>query len=278
MKILANSFGISERIDELINNLEEMENTKCEGCGEVELSKASFITPFSILPLAIYAIDNNLKINCTETGYDVCSYLDTIGFPNGVTELPSNTKRYLPITKMPPIEENNLLGEYEDRILSQVNANGFWFKTSLKYLTSELVNNVNEHAKIDHYWILAQYYPYKNTCEIVMADCGIGYKKSYEGTEFEVQTDSEAIENALEGKSSKSAKLNSPERGKGIPTIANMYVNGFGGKLIILSGNSMIYYKKNEKRHFKLNAKWNGSLVAINFNLKTIDPLKYVDI
>jgi len=278
MKLLANPFGISERIDELINNLEELENAKIKGSRKVVLSRAKFITPLSILPIAVYAIDNELQINCTEENYDVCSYLDTIGFPNGVTELPSKTKRYLPITKIPPVEENNLLGEYEDRILSQVNADGFSFKTSLKYLTSELVNNVNEHAKIDHYWIMAQHYPQKNTCEIVMADCGIGYKKSYRGTDFEVDTDREAIENALEGKSSKSARLHSPERGKGIPSIANMFVNGYGGKLIIISGNSMIYYRKNEKKAIELNSYWNGSLVAINFNLKTINPLKYVDI
>lgn len=278
MNILANSHGISDRIKELISNLEEMEKAKNNEIREVALAEANFITPFSILPLAVYAMDNRLKINCKERGYDVCRYLETIGFPNGVTELPANTKRYLPITKLPPIEENNLLGEYEERILSQVQTEGNWFKNSLKYLTSELVNNVNEHAKIDHYWILAQYYPFKNTCEIVMADCGIGYKKSYDGTKFEAKTHREAIENALEGKSSKSAKLEMSERGKGIPTIANMYVNGFGGKLVILSGNSIIYYKKGKKIPHKLNATWNGALVAINFNLKTINPMDYVDV
>jgi hypothetical protein len=278
MELLA-TFGISQRIEELISNLEELEKAKFRGLREIELSRAGFITPFSILPLVVYAINNKLKINCTEDDYDVCSYLDTIGFPNGVTELPSKTKRYLPITKLPPIEENNLLSEYEDRILSQVNTHDCSFKTSLKYLTSELVNNVNEHANIDHYWILAQYYPVKNTCEIAMADCGIGYKKSYVGTDFEVDTDLEAIENALEGKSSKSARLHISERGKGIPSIVNLFVNGYGGNLIIVSGTSMVYYRKNEKTHLSLKSYWNGSLVVINFDLKTIkNPLQYVDI
>lgn len=276
MKLIANPFGISERIAELIENLEELERAKLERTREVELSTAKFITPLSILPIAVYAVNNKIKINCTEKNYNICSYLDTIGFPNGVTELPTKTKGYLPITKMPPIEENNVLSKYEDNILSQMNTKDLSFKTSLKYLTSELVNNVSEHADIDHYWFLAQYYAPNKTCEIIITDCGIGYKNSYKGTKFEVDTDKEAIENALEGRSSKSAKAHSLERGKGIPSITNMFVNGYGGKIIIVSGKDMIYYRKNEKKDININSYWNGSLVAINFNLKTINPLEYV--
>src|SRR5450756_2443359 len=102
--------------------------------------------------------------------------------------------------------------------------------------------------------------PKNNTCEIVLADCGIGYKNSYEGTEFEVETDRDAIINAMEGKSSKSAKAKMKERGKGIPSIANLFVNGYGGKLIIISGESIMYYKSNERKELKLKSKWQGSL------------------
>lgn len=281
MRLQANRYGISERIHEIIRNLAELETAKLEGASEVELSEVKFVTPLSILPLAVYANDNKIRIDCTDNkNSDPCSYLETIGFQEGVTELNRSGKRYLPITKLPPREDNNLLGEYEDIILSQANTvEGMWFKTSLKYLTSELVNNVNEHANIDHYWLLAQYYehPHK-TCEIVMADCGIGYKNSYKGTEFEVKTDAEAIENALEGRSSKSARSKVRERGKGIPSIANMFVNGFGGKLIIMSGKSIIYYKPNEKKELQLDSCWKGALVGINFNLKPIEPLKFVDV
>lgn len=282
MELRANRFGISDRVIELVENLVELENAKLDGASEVELSEVKFVTPLSILPLAVYANQNKIKINCTDTeNNDPCSYLNTIGFQEGVTELSKGAKRYLPITKLPPIEENSVLGEYEDRILAQASTvQGLWFKTSLKYLTSEIVNNVNEHARIDHYWILAQYYEYSHnkTCEIIMADCGIGYKKSYVGTEFEVASDKEAIENAIEGKSSKSAKAKSNARGKGIPAILNLFVNGFGGKLIIMSGNSLIYYKPKEKKELETTPFWQGALVAISFNLKPIEPLLYVDV
>ncbi len=280
MKLLANNFGISGRITELISNLKELESAKVLGISKVILSRAKFITPLSILPLVVYANQNKIEIDCTEKDNNVCSYLSTIGFPKGMTNLSPQTKHYLPITKMPPIEENTVLNEYEDRILAQSSmGEDTSFITSLKYLTSELVNNVNEHAQIGHYWLLAQYYERPNkTCEIVIADCGIGYKKSYKGTEFEVKTDKKAIENALEGKSSKSAKAKSKERGKGLPSIANMFVNGYGGKLIIISGKSMIYYKPKEKRVIGLKSYWRGSLIGINFNLKSIDVYKFLDV
>jgi len=269
------SYGIFNRIEELIDNLEELENAVLSGDKYVELQEVNFITPLSILPLAIYSCQNNIFINCTEISYSINNYLETICFPQGLTELPTQQKRYLPITRLPPVEENAVLGRYEDSILSQTAECDCItsFRNSLKHLTSELVNNVNEHAKIDHYWLLAQYYKNNNTCEIVLADCGIGYRESYVNTEFEVDNDTDAIINALEGKSSKKKPK---ERGYGIPTIENLFVNGYGGKLVIISGNSGIYYKKDERTKFDLKSYWQGSLVGINFNLKTVDFYRYI--
>ena len=159
MKIQANRYGISERLKELVANLEELEYTKQNEIPVVELSKAKFITPLSILPLAVYAYHNNIDILCLEDDDDVCSYLETIGFPNGLTELPKTIKGYLPMTRLPPVEDNKILGLYEDNILSQAQASEEirGLKNGLKYLTSELVNNVNEHAKAMEYWLLAHW-------------------------------------------------------------------------------------------------------------------------
>ncbi|MCW4017379.1 MAG: hypothetical protein NWF00_01635 [Candidatus Bathyarchaeota archaeon] len=280
MEIQAKPFGISERLDEVANNLAEMEKALLKGKREVELSTVKFVTPLSILPLTVYANHNGLTVNCTEDPTrDACSYLDTIKFQQGVTCLPNNEKHYLPITKLPPFENDNVLGQYEERILSQANIqHAGWYKNNVKYLTSELVNNVNEHAKIDHYWILAQYYQGSNskTCEIVIADNGIGYKESYDGTAFEVETDAQAIKNALDGKSSKSAKKKSNARGTGIPNIANLFLRGYGGKLIIMSGDSIIYYKGDKRKEILIDAYWRGAVVCINFNVKDVNMYNYI--
>jgi len=266
MELEAKPFGISDRIDELISNLAEMEKAKFQEAQEVELSRVNFVTPLSILPLAVYANDNGLAINCTDrVNYNPCSYLGTIGFQFGVTEFSKTDKRYLPITKLSTKEDNELLGQYEERILSQTNLE----RVVLKHLTSELVNNVNEHAQVDQYWLLAQYYQQpRPIIEIVLADCGIGYKNSYKGTNFEVTNDTDAIINALEGRSSKT-ELNG--RGFGIPSLVKIFVNTLGGKLIIMSGKSLIYYKPDEKRELKLKSYWQGALVGINFSPKAIN-------
>ncbi len=121
MKLQAKPFGISDRLDELVNNLSEMHNALQNGENEVDLSSVKFVTPLAILPLAVYANNNGIKINCTEDPYvDACSYLDTIGFQNGVTEFQKIDKRYLPITKLSTSERSKLLGEYEERMLSQM--------------------------------------------------------------------------------------------------------------------------------------------------------------
>jgi anti-sigma regulatory factor (Ser/Thr protein kinase) len=266
-------YGISQRIDELAQNLRELDDVLHKGKGHADLCKAEFVTPLSILPLAVFASHNRMKITCSEEDYNIQSYLDTIGFPKGFEELPSDEKRYLPITRLPPIEQNKVLGKYEDLILEIAGSEEYAssFKLSLKHLTSELVNNVNEHANIDHYWLLAQYWekPHR-TCEIVIADCGIGYKQSYEGTKYEVKSDKEAIINALEGKSSKKENL----RGYGIPTIARVFVQGYGGKLVIMSGKSIVYDKQGQRKVRKLKSHWQGALVGINFNLKKIEFYK----
>jgi hypothetical protein len=148
-------------------------------------------------------------------------------------------------------------------------------KTTLKYFTSEIINNVNEHAKIDNCWILAQYYSKPNkTCEIIIADCGIGYKKSYEGTKYQVTNDKDAIINALEGKSS---KTDWEGRGNGIRSISKLCVNGFGGKLVIISGNAAVYYKQGQRKEIEMESYWNGALVGINFIPKDINIYKFID-
>jgi hypothetical protein len=274
VEIRANHFGISDRLDELAKNLSEMENARLNGESEVELSKVEFATPLAVLPLAVYGNHHGLSVNCTEDpNCNACRYLRTIQFPGGVTRLPSHIKQYLPITQLPPAEGNQVLSDYEEEILSQADIQSSKYKDTIKFLTSELANNVLEHAKIDHYWILAQYYelPHNRTCEIVIADAGIGYRKSYEDTEFKVATDAEAIQNALLGKSSKSAKKKSNERGQGIPSIAR-FLRHYSGKLIIMSGTSLMYYKRHTEKKIDLDY-WNGSIVCINFDVKDMDIL-----
>jgi hypothetical protein len=113
----------------------------------------------------------------------------------------------------------------------------------------------------------------------VIADNGIGYKKSYENTEFKAETDAKAIQNAIEGKSSKEAKRKSNVSGFGIRHIAKTFIDGFKGKLIIISGKSIQYYKENKEnasKEIELPLGWPGSVVCINFDAKDINAMDYM--
>lgn len=285
-------FGISERLKELVNNLSELDRARLNNQSEVKLHAERTATPLAVLPLATYA--NHYKITISLTGDsndDVCSYLDAIAFPLGVTDLQSIEGYHLPIARRPADEDDLILSEYRDMILSKVttadaNATNIdRFKFSVNTMTTELVNNVLEHSFVDHYHVLAQYYHHATNkpCEIVIADNGRGYKASYEDSRYKVESDAEAIQNALEGNSSQSFIDNAWDRGAGIPIIKNMFVNGVNGKLVIMSGNAILYYKggMTKAREILLPLSLVGSIVCVNFNvntLKYVDPVPYLDV
>lgn len=52
MKIRANPYGITDRINELIDNLHELEDAKNDGMPVVDLCHAEFIKPFSFYLLS----------------------------------------------------------------------------------------------------------------------------------------------------------------------------------------------------------------------------------
>ncbi|MEN3052014.1 MAG: hypothetical protein ABC596_09420 [Candidatus Methanosuratincola petrocarbonis] len=251
----------------MIENLKELSSK--QHSEEAVIDCAEWVSPLSLLPIAVYANNNGIKVRCLEINPEIRKYLYIIGFPYG-KELSITDKRYLPITKLSCLEDSPL-SDYERRILDACGKESLSLLNAIKYLTSELEDNVKQHAGVDHYWILAQYWSKTNTCEIAMADVGIGYKESYKGTKFEVQTDLEAIYNALEGRSSKPSN----ERGAGIPTIVKMFTEGYGGKVVIMSGNALVYYKKDEVKEYNLDFSWKGAFVGINFPVKQIEIEKY---
>lgn len=288
MRIQANPYGITERIYEVIDNLKELEDAKNDGMSTADICRADFIKPFSVLPIAVYANNNDINITYSEGKQDIQSILNTIRFQKGVTGLPDGIDRtYLPIMTLPVNKENDVLYYYEECIISRANASQrlSGFNDVLRYLTGELESNIIQHSKIDHYWLLAQYYDAPNkTCELVMADTGIGYRESYRSTPYEVETDREAIINALEGKSSKYSKERfkgmgvETQRGTGLRSIVNLCMNGLGGKLVIMSGDSIVYYKSNQERKIiPLKSNWKGSLVALNFNVKSVNHSTYTN-
>ena len=252
-----------------------MNRAKRAGRNAVDLHEVEWIYPISFLPMVVYANHNNISINCYEENYsiDICNYLNSICFPEGTTKLSGVHKNYLPITRLACTTGNDILTKYEDRMIEKVdreNRNPFLY--SLKYLTSELESNVREHARVKDYWIFSQYWSASRTCEIAICDTGIGYRASYVGTPFEVPRHIDAIINALAGKSSKSPQ----ERGAGIPSIVNMFIEGYKGEMIMMSGDALLYLHQGEDMGYRLGLSWEGSFVGLRFVLKGINIYDYL--
>jgi len=255
-------------------NLKRMEDLRKSGEDRIGLKIAKWVTPMGLLPLSVYADTHGIHIDASGNRPDVCSYLDTICFPEGTSDPVHHGRTYLPITRLSCTRDDETLTRYEDMILWRIRDRKIRrsFRNSLKYLTTEMVTNVREHAGVERYWISAQYWPATETCEIAIADAGRGYRESYRGTRHEVSNHWEAIRNAVMGISSK----DDVERGTGIPGTVNLFCQGYGGELVLMSGDALLHMTENMSDFYRLRTEWQGAFIDLRFKLKEINTLAYL--
>jgi hypothetical protein len=233
-----------------------------------------WVTPFSLLPLAVYASRLRMRISYGRNKSEVKGYLRNIRFPKGVNRIDSLSSTYLPLSRLSVESGDEYLTRYEDRIIGKVMDEKvrMSFQNSLKYLTSETVTNIKEHAQVDDYWLLAQYWPASETCEIAIADSGVGYLGSYRGTAYEVDTHEEAIKNVIHGCSSK----DDVERGTGIPGMIKIFCEGYKGCVVIMTGDRLLYIEEENSDFYELDFNWDGVFVGIRFKLGIVNALAYL--
>lgn len=153
----------------------------------------------------------------------------------------------------------------------------------IKYILSELVRNVLEHAHAENGAIVAaQYYKKSNTIKIGITDTGIGIKKTINQS-HSAPTDLEAIRLALTpGITGTTRRLGGTEQNAGaglffIKSIAKVNKDFF----LIYSGNAMYKLLKSKSKNIRLYADpfkdrhsaredlpyWKGTVVGIDINL-----------
>lgn len=155
---------------------------------------------------------------------------------------------------------------------------------SIRYIFSELVRNVLEHAESGNGAILcAQYYTKSNTIRIGIVDTGIGIKKSINRA-YRTETDLDAIKLALmPGITGTTKRGGGSEQNAGaglffIKSMAHVNRNFF----IIYSGNGLYkLLKRNPERTLRLSADpnldrhsekdalpyWQGTVVGVDISL-----------
>lgn len=248
--------SINQELLELYKTLKELKWKKVD----FDLSNWKWVSPFFTTALAAYIKQTNSKVVTLATDPKISNYLETIGFPLGATIPSVNLSTFIPISilqKDQPDQREKMTTQFLQIINTVLNpAPGS--ANALSYPVAELIDNVFEHSKKDFGFIFGQYYKSKNFLEICICDTGRGIAGSYFQEEGLQLSDTEAIQKALAGDSTKSS-----ERGYGIRTSIKVVCEGLGGQFCLLSGNSFVIANSTQQyiSHFP-DFSWKGTIIT----------------
>ncbi len=263
----------------LLEALEQIGEVHPEDELIIDLHRLSFVHPFLILPICSF-ISKLKQYNVTvgiRYGAATRSYLETVLFPEGFNAMNTSNwdrqlsnfqnKTYLPICQIPAARgtikvREQLLATFENILLYQLKLTGQMISV-VKYLISEAMDNIVEHANVSNGWIMVQNYPNKGFLDICILDTGLGLLGSYKAFDIAgINTDIDALEQAINGNSTKQI---TETRGYGIDTSRRMLVDGLKGKYFLFSGSAFYIYTNELEQITPLNSnvKWTGTMLAL---------------
>ena len=220
----------------------------------IDLSQYHWFYPSCLLPLANFLKDNIHSMDYIPPTHFVANYIDTI---MNCSYLSDST--YMPILNLPKkqSELSDLTQKLEEFHNKGIDYGG---RNAFNYLITELMNNIYDHSKFNNASVMAQRYENKHFFEISIYDDGMSIPTCFEEHNFSFSHDSHAIADALNGMSTKG-----DGRGYGLGTTANLYVNGIGAELMIVSRNGALYKKSDDEILYKLKSSYNldGTLITI---------------
>lgn len=180
------SMGAS--ITSLVDVLEQWNAVSENEAITVDLSNITFVHPFFILPICVLVSEEADRVQEIRSNSRINSYLQTILFPSGFDALHTENwkeilsrysqKSYMPICKIPSelatadIRED-LLTTFENILLNKLNLKGQIISV-VKYVISEAIDNIVEHADSRNGWIMVQNYSQKGYLDVCIADNGLG--------------------------------------------------------------------------------------------------------
>jgi anti-sigma regulatory factor (Ser/Thr protein kinase) len=153
---------------------------------------------------------------------------------------------YVPIVRLPtsPDAHADVLDRLND--LSKSTKLFAANRDAYRYLLSELIDNIYEHAGASHAFVMAQAYPKIGRIEASFMDDGRTIPTSLgegTGTAYAPQDSFRAILDALDGRSSKGGG----ERGYGLGSSTRI-VNALGGEVLIVSGTGAVVVDNRGRR------------------------------
>ncbi len=232
----------------------------------IDLSSYSFFHPTSMLLLADFLIDNKSSMEYIPPSPSVQNYISTVmkkSYSEGAT--------YMPIVDLP--QDKNQSNKIIDK-LQNLHNNGkdYGGRNAFTYLIGELIDNIYQHSEFSNASVMAQRYGKRGFVEITIFDDGISIPTCFEKGGHNFSYDCYAIVDALHGKSTK----HDVERGHGLRSLVNLYIEGIGGELLLVSRNGAVYKKKSEEKCYNAEGTYelSGTLVSIRIRY----PAPVVDI
>jgi hypothetical protein len=273
-------FDTVYRLKELIDNLRYLASQNNNSV--IKIAQISFVTPLSITPVSAIIDKKNLKHNYLEEN---SSYLKTIYFPEGVSDIDKITARktYLPIihlclenfqqeediirqlstlhTKYLDLLKMNIVAD--QRFLELITNNTFGL------LLGEIFDNIEEHSNAKNVYLFAQYWAKNNACEICVLDDGQGLFGSLKNAGREVENHKDALRKILETGLSAKTEFGSIKRATGIKNIRAAITNKeINGEFLIVSGNVAFLHSASHGEKFVTlsNYTWNGTIIIMRIN------------
>jgi len=178
-------------------------------------------------------------------------------------------KSYIPLTKFPTnggrlMDKGSIICSVENILINSARLDNN-IANAIRYMLSEITDNVSEHSNAESGYIIAQNYPNMKYVDICIGDDGITLLGSYLKTpEKGITTDLDAIQAANEGISTKMRPA-AENRGYGIRTTKRMIVDGMGGQYVMMSGGAAYIKTVNGERLGQMDksSRINGTIVAM---------------
>lgn len=190
-----------------------------------------------------------------------------------------NQNRFLEISRIDPRNVDTLARELADCV-AQGTSDPAEIKACFSYAIGEMITNVAQHAHGPGF-ICAQFYPKSQRVHISVGDCGIGLRRSFEGTSLEASLPTAilALEKALEPEVS-SALLRPPtnpygqyvNRGIGLSMLSELTRQTYGN-LQILSENALFTRVGDTSAGFQEfpDLSHQGTFVSLSISTEQID-------
>lgn len=264
------SFRDSRRtLVELASNLTAVSSAN----DEIFLKNSTWASPLSVVPVCALAKARGLRIKYEDESNDteVRGYLRAVDFPAGVSSVKFSARRsYLPLTclnlQVAGSTLNEVVSEYVSLILSKSNADERPdLRSALSHALGEMSTNVAEHARAENYWLFAQYWPQKRGLEFCIVDDGVGIRDRFLEAGVAFESDTGAIEAAIQGRSVKQPSSALPgDRGHGLGSTVRLITGQeFSGSFLLISGGGgYVRHRNRQAKMFKFSTGWQGVLVC----------------